>query len=55
MPCPVPDCDGGMRILTRTEEGTAYRIAGEKCSYCAGTGIVTPKRHAAYKHLMRGP
>jgi len=54
VPCPVPGCEGGMRITRTEDQRGGYRVLSERCAFCGGTGAVTPAKQAAYRRLMRG-
>jgi hypothetical protein len=51
--CPARGCVAG-EVTTRAEDGFGgYRVARIACAYCAGTGTVTPERHAAWRKLEK--
>ncbi len=50
--CPHPGCELGV-ITTRQEDGTNYAVSSHSCSYCGGTGLVSPARYAAWARLVK--
>jgi hypothetical protein len=54
MPCPVPECSGGDRVVRVERDDGSYSVRADGCAYCGGKGVVTPGRHAAYLRLTRG-
>jgi len=51
VPCPMQGCDKGIFVLSRVRVN-GDKVVGGPCVYCAGTGLVSAERKAAYHYLI---